>query len=266
MNKYTQAARLRPLLALLLCLLFIQSCASTPYTNRRQFIIMSSSQELQLGEQAADEVVKSEKIEKGTANAARVERIGKRIAAVADRPDFKWEFHTITKDELNAFCLPGGKVFVYTGMLKLVGNSDDELAAVIGHEVAHAIARHSAERASQSMAAQLGVTAISIGVAVKSDSAGAGAVAATAGTALAQLGVLLPYNRMQESESDHIGVILSAKAGYNPRAAINLWRKMGEASGGQNPPAMLSTHPLNEQRIRDLEKVMPEAMQYYQKK
>ena len=151
-------------------------------------------------------------------------------------------------------------------MLKLVGDNDDELAAVIGHEVAHAIARHSAERASQALAGQVGVTALGVGVAATTESSGAAAVAATAGTALAQLGVLLPYSRLQESESDHIGVILSARAGFDPRAAISLWRKMGESSKGQNPPAMLSTHPLNEQRIRDLEKVMPEALQYYQKR
>lgn len=257
----------RTLWLLVLLAALLQACASAPYTGRSQFIIMDSAQEMQLGETAAQEVLAAEKVEKGTANAARVEKIGKRIAAVADRPDFNWEFHTITKDELNAFCLPGGKVFVYTGMIKLVGGGtqgDNELAAIIGHEVAHAIARHSAERQSQSTAAQLGILAGSTAVAIGSNSSGAGELAATAGTAAAQLGFLLPYSRLHESEADHIGVILAAKAGYDPRAAISLWEKMEKASGGNQPPAFLSTHPVNAQRIKDLEAIMPEALQYYQ--
>ena len=251
------------ILLLILCALVLSACATVPYTNRSQFITMSESEESRLGAQASDTILRKEPEEKGTARAARVTRIGQRIAAVANRPDFQWEFHTIPSKTLNAFCLPGGKVFVYTALLDLTGDDDNELAAVMGHEIAHAIARHGAERASQTQLAGLGQAVTGVAVAVATGSNSAGQAAQSGYGALAQLGILLPYSRTHETEADHIGIILAAKAGYDPRAAVTLWKKMGAASKGKEPPALLSTHPLNQQRIDDLTEAMPEALTYY---
>ncbi|MDL2314570.1 M48 family metallopeptidase [Desulfovibrio sp. OttesenSCG-928-C14] len=254
-----------PLFALLFLLLLAAGCSTAPYTGRSQFIMMDSSTEMQLGAQASQEVLQTENVETGTERARRVERIGKRIAAVAERPNFKWEFHTIRKNELNAFCLPGGRVFVYTGLIEMIGSSDDELAAVMGHEIAHAIARHGAERSSQTSLASLGLNVASAAASIYTNSPDVGDAVMSGGGALAQLGILLPYSRKHETEADHIGVILAAKAGYDPRAAIPLWEKMGRASQGKEPPALLSTHPLNAQRIKDLQGFIPEALKYYKK-
>ena len=248
----------------LLCCLALLACATTPYTGRSQFIIMSEGTESLLGLEASQEILSSEPVETGTARAARVKRVGDRIAAVADRPDFEWAFHTIDKPTLNAFCLPGGRVFVYTGLLELTGGNDAELAAVMGHEIAHAIARHGAERASQAQASSLGGALLGIGVGAATGSSAAGQAAQGGYSALAKLGILLPYSRRQETEADYIGIILAAKAGYDPRAAITFWRKMAKAGeGGKEPPALLSTHPLSGTRIADLERAMPEALKYY---
>ena len=266
MTKTIHSAPFRAfLLCALLACVFVSGCATAPYTGRSQFIMMSESEEMSLGAQASQQVLQQEKEERGTARAARVERIGKRIAAVAERPNFQWEFHTIPSDQLNAFCLPGGKVFVYTALIELTKGNDNELAAVMGHEIAHAIARHGAERMSQSQMAGIGqaVTATAVGVATGSSAA---ADAAQSGYGmLAQLGVLLPYSRKHETEADTIGIILAAKAGYDPRAAVTFWKKMAQANQGKEPVALLSTHPLNSQRIADLEKEMPRALEYYKR-
>jgi predicted Zn-dependent protease len=206
-------------------------------------------------------------VETGTVRAARVEQAGKRIAAVAGRPDFQWAFHTIDKPVLNAFCLPGGRVFVYTGLLEFTEGNDAELAAVIGHEIAHVIARHGAERVSQAQATSLGGTLLGLGVSVVTGSSATGQTAQRGYSALTQLGILLPFSRSQETEADHIGTILAAKAGYDPRAAITFWEKLLKQSEGGRPPAFLaaflSTHPLSETRIADLRRMMPDALKYY---
>lgn len=254
-------------LALSACLLLIASaCASAPYTGRSQFIIMSESEEMRSGLEYSQQIIAEEKIEEGTERARRVERIGRGIAAAADKPEYDWLFKVIVSKEVNAFCLPGGKVFFYTGILDLVGDNDDEIAAIMGHEVAHALARHGAERSSQSGLANLGVAVGAAAVSVATDSGALAEAAMTGGSVAAQLGLLLPYSRLHESEADHIGVILAAKAGYDPRAAITLWEKMAELNKGKEPLGILSTHPLNKQRIADLEKVMPEALKYYNPK
>lgn len=260
-----RALRLSLLLALLACAV-LSGCATAPYTGRSQFITMSEGDEMRLGAQAAREVLQKENVETGTARSARVDRVGKRIAAAAERPEFSWEFHTIRSDILNAFCLPGGKVFVYTALIDLTRGSDNELAAVMGHEIAHAVARHGAERASQSQAAGLGQAVTQVAVAIATGSSAAGDAAGSGVGALAQLGFLLPYSRTHETEADRIGIILAAKAGYDPRAAITFWEKMAAANKGGEPPALLSTHPLTSQRITDLKKDMPEALRHYNPK
>lgn len=251
--------RLAPaLFVLLLC-----ACASAPYTGRGQFMLLSEKEEMQMGLEASRQVLAEEKRESGTPRARRVEKIGRDIAAVAEKPDFDWQFHTIVSDEVNAFCLPGGRVFVYTGILNLVGNNNAELAAIMGHEIAHALARHGAERVSQGSLTSLAVTATAVGVGIGTGSGDAASLAQLGGSAAAQLGFLLPYSRLHESEADHIGIILAAKAGYDPHGAISLWEKMASLNQGKEPLAILSTHPLNSERQDNLRKLMPEALKYY---
>ncbi|MDR2051417.1 MAG: M48 family metallopeptidase [Deltaproteobacteria bacterium] len=246
--------------AVMLCL---GGCASAPYTGRSQFIIMDESEEMQLGLEASRQILAGEKTETGTARSLRVERIGRKIAQQAERPNFDWQFHTIVADEMNAFCLPGGRVFVYTGFLELVGDNDAELAAIMGHEIAHALARHGAERYSQESVTGLGLSAAALATNIYSGSGYAGMAVQMGGTLAAKLGFLLPYSRLHESEADHIGVILAAKAGYDPRGAVSLWGKMAELDAGKGVPFFLSTHPLSRERQEDLLKIMPEALRYY---
>ncbi len=241
-------------------LLAALGCAKAPYTNRSQMILMSSQEELALGMQASQQVLAKAKEETNTPAAAMTRRVGLRIAAAADEPDsnlparskFDWEFHTLTSDTPNAFCLPGGKIFVYTGLLKYA-TTDAELAAVMGHEVGHAIARHGAERASQSQAAGL---VGSVGSAILGP-----AFDAAYGLGV-NYGILMPYGRLQESEADYIGLLLMAKAGYDPSAALSFWERMATA-GGSKPPEWMSTHPSDESRIAEIKRQLPEAMAIY---
>ena len=243
---------------LCVCLaLVLAACAKAAYTNRSQFLLISEGQEMQLGLQAAQDVMKKEKESHDELQAERVKRIGRRIAVAANKPEYKWEFHLIDKKDVNAFCLPGGKVFVYTGILDLA-TTNDELAAIMGHEIAHAVERHGGERMSMALMTQLGGQAAAVAI-----GAGTGSAAATQAFGQAygigtQVGFLLPHSRDQESEADEVGMILAAKAGYDPSGALTLWRKMNafEKSKGQTPPAFLSTHPPSEQRIRDIQAKM----------
>jgi predicted Zn-dependent protease len=175
---------------------------------------------------------------------------------VADRPDFQLEFRVIDKDEANAFALPGGKVAVYTGILSYT-KTEAGLAVVMGHEVAHALARHGAERMSQSTAANA-VIGLGAAVAGIQNPAIMQAISAAYG-----IGVALPFGRSQESEADHIGLILMAKAGYDPQEAVPFWQRMSSGQGRSGPPAFLSTHPSGETRIRQLQEWMPEALSHY---
>ena len=190
-----------------------------------------------------------------------VRRVGIRIARAANRPDFQWEFHVIDKPKVaNAFCLPGGKIFVYTGIFKYI-SSDAELATVIGHEVGHALARHGAERMSMGLLTQLGEQAAMMALNIQSTEA-MQAFDAAYGVA-ANIGVLLPYSRTQEYEADHIGLILMALAGYDPHAALSFWEKMAQESKGKSSVEFLSTHPLDKNRIARIKALIPEAMKYY---
>lgn len=242
------------------------ACARAAYTNRSQLLLISEGQETQLGLQAAQDVLKKEKESRDQLMTERVRRVGRRIAVAANRPDYKWEFHLIEKDVVNAFCLPGGKVFVYTGILNLA-TSNDELAAIMGHEIAHALERHGGERISMALMAQLGGAAASTALGA-SISPAASQVFNQAYGLGSQVGVLLPHSRVQESEADEVGMILAAKAGYEPSGALSLWRKMDaySKSKGQNAPAWLSTHPSSEQRIQDIQAKMGNIRaRYYQR-
>jgi len=229
-------------------LIIIAGCTyKTPYTNRSQMIFMSQKEEMALGEKSYKESLSQSKIITGTKDATRIKNIGARIAKVANRNDFQWEFNLVEDEAINAFCLPGGKVVVYTGILQMAKN-DDQLATVISHEIAHALARHGAERMSSSMVQQglqvvgniaLGVTAPQYQN-LFNQTYGIGS----------QVGVMLPYGRMQESEADEIGIYLMAKAGYNPNEAIKFWENMSE--GKKEGSDFLSTHPSSTTRINDL--------------
>jgi predicted Zn-dependent protease len=232
----------------------LAACQQAPVTGRQQLILLPESQDAQMGLQAYQQIKEESRISRDPGLNDRVQRVGRRIAAVSPHPEWQWEFTVFENDEPNAFALPGGKVGVHTGLFKVAEN-DDQLAAVMGHEVAHAIARHGAERMSQGLLAQ-GLGAVAVGGGVNPQIVEVAAQAAT-------LGVILPYSRTQEAEADHIGLLYMAAAGYDPREAITLWQNFDKLGGGR-PPEFLSTHPAPGSRIENLQKLMPEAMEVYQ--
>ena len=243
-------------------LLFVLvACATAPYTGRSQLMLISPSEELALGAKASQEILQKEPLSKDPYYNSLVRRVGIRIARVANRPNFQWEFHVIDKPKVvNAFCLPGGKIFVYTGIFKYA-NTEAELATVIAHEVGHALARHGAERMSMGLLAQMGEQAAMMALNIQTPEA-AQAFDAAYGIA-ANVGLLLPYSRTQEYEADHIGLILMAMAGYDPHAALSFWEKMAQQSKGKTSIEFLSTHPLDKNRIARIKALIPEAMKYY---
>jgi predicted Zn-dependent protease len=250
------------LVALGLILFVIWACATAPITGRSQLQLVSENQEIALGLQAYQEIVSQAKLSQDPQIIEMVNRIGWGIAAVAERPDYEWEFKVIDDDKMaNAFALPGGKVAVYTGLLPYT-KTEAGLAFVLAHEVAHAIARHGGERMSQQLLVQLGQEGLNLAVGSQSQVA-VQAINQAYGVA-ATVGVLFPFSRAQESEADHIGLILMAKAGYDPREAPNFFESMQAARKGGGPPAFLSTHPADEQRIARLRELIPKAMPYYQ--
>lgn len=241
---------------LLLCVMVLFACQTVPVTGRQQLMLLSAAEETRMGLSAYEQVLKEEKLSQDPQVNAMVGRVGRRIAEVANRPDFQWEFRVIEKDEANAFALPGGKVAVYTGILKYT-QTEAGLAVVMGHEVAHALARHGGERMSQSMLAQLGLTVGDIAL------GGVNPTVMQAVNVAYGIGVQLPFGRRQESEADHIGLVLMAKAGYDPNEAVPFWQRMSSGKTGNAPPEFLSTHPSGATRIRQLREWMPEALQYY---
>jgi predicted Zn-dependent protease len=234
-------------------------CETVPYTGRRQLQLITADEEAQMGVQSYQQIVGKAPQSTDAQVNAMVQRVGSRIAAVTDL-EYQWEFRVIADDkQANAFALPGGKVAVYTGMLPIT-RDEAGLAAVLGHEIGHVLARHGGERLSQQMGVQT-ATQVLAGMA-SSNPATVQLVSAALGAG-ASVGVLLPWSRQQESEADHLGLILMAKAGYDPRVALDLWRRMAEAAKGQRPSEWLSTHPSEATRIQQIEGWLPEAMQYY---
>ncbi len=242
----------------------LNGCATTPYTGRKQVLMVSQEKEMALGYQAFKYIKGRSRPSKDQALQTRVRRVGKRIAQAADRPDFQWEFIVFEDDKnANAFCLPGGKVGIYTGLFKYI-KSDADLATVISHEAAHALARHAGERVSQGRLAQVGGTALGIGLSALGVGPTASRVAMQGYGLGTQVGVLLPYNRVQESEADRIGLILMAKAGYDPELAFQFWERF--ATGKKDKaqlPQFLSSHPSDATRIQNMRAFLPEARQYY---
>jgi len=255
----------------LMALAALPGCKSTTSggavgAERKQLLLVSSSQLNRMAAQAYTKL-QADSSKKGTLNTdpaltRRVRAIAVRItpqtrAFRADAPGWKWEVNTITSDELNAFCMPGGKIMFYSGLIKRLSLSDDEIAIVMGHEIAHALREHSREQVSQAMAAQ---TAIGVGAALLGLGQGATNLTNSAYEAL----IATRFSRLDETEADRIGLELSARAGYDPRAGVTLWQKMIKASGGNAPPEFLSTHPAGANRIREIQSLLPVVMPLYE--
>lgn len=237
----------------------LAACATTTEkgavgVERRQFLLVSSAEMDQSAITAYQSVLK-EQGTKGAVNrdpkqVERVRRIAARLTPETgvfrkDAPSWKWEVNVITSSEVNAWCMPGGKIAFYTGILEKLQMTDDEVAAVMGHEISHALREHARERASQQMAS-------SVGAAVVGSALGVGQGGADLVGMVSKVTFLLPYSRLHETEADRMGVELAARGGYDPGAAVALWQKMAKLSGGAAPPALLSTHPSDDERIKDL--------------
>lgn len=239
-------------------------CASAPETGRTQLLLTDSAEEARMGLSAFEAVKRTKPISQDRVEQQRLQAVGSRIATTVDLPNAQWEFVLFEADEPNAFALPGGKVGVYTGILPITKN-DAGLATVLAHEVAHAAARHGAERMSQGVLVQIGGTALSAALGGYSGlTRNLGMQAYRTGT---QLGVLLPYSRTHELEADRIGLIYMARAGYDPREAVAFWKRFGayNAKRGGGRLEFLSTHPLDDNRIAQLERQMPQALAEYER-
>lgn len=243
-----------------LILLTLSSCTTTPVSGNKAFLLTSAATENQQGEEAYKEILQKEKVVTGTAQSKMVEEIGKRIAAVANQPDFKWEFKTLQSDEANAFCLPGGKVAVYTGIFKYAKN-EAGLATVMGHEIGHAIARHGGQRMTEQMAASALTGIAALGLSKMDDSKKTMVMAALG--AGATYGIILPFSRKQETEADEIGLVLMSRAGYDPSEAVNFWDRFSKA-GGKAPMEFMSTHPSSENRREHLKELLPKSLGDYE--
>ncbi len=237
-------------------------CATEPITGRKQMILVSSAQEVQLGISSFDQMKRDVPISRDPAANALVQKVGRRIAAVADLPNASWEFVVFESQEANAFCLPGGKVGVYTGILEIT-QDENGMATVIGHEVAHAAAHHGAERVSRAMVMQAGGNIVSSYIGA--ESAQNQTLFNNAYGVGSQLLVVLPHSRGQEARADEIGLIYMARAGYDPETSVAFWQRFADYSKrmGGNTPWFLRTHPLDESRIADLKKWMPRAKQEF---
>ncbi|VAV83683.1 Zn-dependent protease with chaperone function [hydrothermal vent metagenome] len=242
---------------------FLVACATTPITNRKSLILIPFDVELSLGEKAFRDILRKEKLSTEKELKAMIRRVGKRIAAVSDMPDLDWEFKLVDSDSKNAFALPGGKVAFYEGILKVCKN-EAGVATVMGHEIAHAIARHGAERITQ----QLILTGVITAAAIKyEDDKNKKYILAGLGVG-ATVGITLPFSRRNESEADHIGLIYMARAGYDPKEAVEFWKRFDDEKKkkkGFKMPAFLSTHPSDEKRVAELTALLPGAMEEYQR-
>jgi predicted Zn-dependent protease len=250
--------------------LFLVACHTVPITGRKQLKLVSNAELFPMSFEQYQDVLATSKVSASGSDAEMIKRVGQRIQKAAETyysdnkidhllNGYEWEFKLIDEPTINAWCMPGGKVAFYTGILPVCEN-ETGVAVVMGHEIAHALANHGGERMSQAMVAQLGMSSISAAMGENPS--------LTKDLFLQSIGMgtqvgMLAFSRGNESEADHIGLILMAMAGYNPAEAIEFWKRMDEMAGGQSPPEFLSTHPSHETRISDLKRLLPDAQKYY---
>ena len=248
------------------CMLLLSSCGSVPLTGRQQVLLVSDSEVVAASLTQYNDYLKTAKLSTNKTQAAKVERVGKKIAVAteaylkangltSDIANFSWEFKLVNDPQVNAFCMPGGKIVVYEGLLPLT-LTDDELAVVVGHEVAHAVAKHANERMSQHLVAQYGSSIL--GQVLSGKSSAVQSVASTVYGLGAEYGVTLPYSRKHEYEADYMGLVFMTMAGYKPEVAVNFWQKMS-ANGGSGAPEFMSTHPSDANRIAEITRRLPEV-------
>jgi predicted Zn-dependent protease len=258
-----------PLAAALVFLAALSGCTSAPVTGRQQFMLVSEDQAIEASTEAYQQVIQKEqgKVNNEPTLERRVEEITGRLVAqaVKYRPEteqWKWEVVVIDEPEtLNAWAMAGGKMAIYTGIINKLRLSDDEIAQIMGHEIGHALAKHTAERMSVATAQQIG---LQVAASILGTGSMTNQMALQAAAIATTVGVQLPNSRKQESEADRIGIELAAKAGYDPNAAVSLWQKMIEATGQRGKSDFLSTHPAGEKRIESLSAMVPQMMPYYQ--
>lgn len=247
------------------------NCQPVPITGRSQLHLIPQSQMLALSFESYDEFLSNHPIIKNSPDADMVRRVGKNIQDAVQRffqdhkmsdrlKEYKWEYNLFQDSAVNAWAMPGGKVGVYTGILPFTKN-DTGLAVVLGHEIAHAVANHGDERMSQGLLVQLGGIALAQALTKKPELTRQLALGAFG--LGSEVGILLPYSRLQESEADQLGLIFMAMAGYDPHAAVGFWERMTE-KGKNAPPEFLSTHPSDKRRIENIKRKIPEAMKYYE--
>ncbi len=236
---------------------YISNRETVPLTGRSQVVDLSREEEAALGVQSYREILSESQVVQGGPALQQIRRIGQRLAKVSEDPGFRWEFNLIQSNQANAFALPGGKVAVFSGILPVAAN-EDGLAVIMGHEIAHAIARHGAERMAHQQLSQMAGAAVDLGMSDMSLTQrrtvmgilGAGA----------KYGITLPFSRDHESEADYMGLIFVARACYDPREAPKVWERMGRLSGGKAPSEFMSTHPSSATRIRQFNEWMDEAL------
>ena len=258
--------------ALIISSIIILSCSTVPLTGRSQLNMIPSSEMLSMSYQQYDQFMKENKISTNQQAIGMVKRVGTNIKGAVEKymaqnnlsenlKGYNWEFNLVEDEQANAWCMPGGKVVFYTGILPIT-QDETGIAVVMGHEIAHAIAEHGNERMSQQLLQQAG--AVGLMVAMKDEPAETQAIWLSVYGVGSTVAVMLPYSRTHESEADQLGLIFMAMAGYNPNSAVDFWQRMA-AKGGDSPPEFLSTHPSYETRINDIKKWLPDAMKYYNK-
>ncbi len=249
--------------------LILSGCSQNPFTGKKTLALVPNAQILPMAFQQYDQFLQENQVVENTSESRMVKTVGQKIATAAQRwlnangfqgylEGYQWEYNLVKDDQVNAWCMPGGKIVVYTGILPIT-KSEAGLAVVMGHEVAHALANHGQQRMSASQLQQLGAVATAVGSQAAGVSEENAALLNQAYGIGTQVGLMLPYSRSHETEADKIGLTLMAVAGYDPHEAADLWRRM-KAQGGQAPPEILSTHPSNDTRINNLEVWADEAM------
>ena len=261
------------LIILLAVSIFTNSCSTVPVTGRNQLSLIPASELMSMSFQQYDQFLKENKLSTNQQQSEMIKRVGARISRAVEEyfaqknmsgelSGYQWEFNLVENEQVNAWAMPGGKVVFYTGILPIT-KTEAGVAVVMGHEVAHAVAEHGGERMSHQVLQQFGGMALSKVLEKESDALQG--ILLTAYGVGSQVGVMLPFSRLHESEADHLGLIFMAMAGYDPNEAVSFWQRMADAKGGQAPPEWLSTHPSDQTRIDDLKKALPEALKYYKK-